>query len=98
MARTPGVPVDQISILKPGGNLSLFRGMSAAGVTVSLPGKGASVELAMSAGMPCFQAGGGAAGAAGAAVWAMDCPMPKDKTAAQMAIFLNIKKLLLVSE
>jgi hypothetical protein len=24
----------------------------------------------------------------------MDCPMPNDKTAAQTAIFLNIKKLL----
>jgi hypothetical protein len=42
----------------------------------------------MSAGMPCFHAGGGAAGAA---VWAMVCPMPSDKTAAQTAIFLNIK-------
>ena len=63
--------------------------MSAAAVTVSLPASGASVELAISAGMPCFQAGGGAAGAA---VWAMVCPMPSVKTAAQTAIFLNIKK------
>ena len=87
----PGVPVDQISTLKPGGSLILFSGMSAAGVTVSLPARGANVELAISAGMPCFQAGGGAAGAA---VWAMVCPMPSVKTAAQTAIFLNIKKLL----
>jgi hypothetical protein len=65
--------------------------MSAAGVTVSLPAKGASVELALSAFMPCFQAGGGAAGAA---VWAKACPMPNVKTAVHTAIFLNIKKLL----
>ena len=63
MARPPGRPVAQISALKPGGSLILSIGMSAAGVTVSLPAKGAKVLLAMAAGMPCFQAGAGAAGA-----------------------------------
>ena len=62
----------QISTLKPGGSLILSIGTSAAFVTTSLPGKGASVELAIDSGMPCFHAGGGAAAgaAAGAAVCA----------------------------
>jgi hypothetical protein len=42
-------------------------GTSAALVAVSFPGKGANVEVAISAGMPCFQAGGGAA--AGVCAW-----------------------------
>jgi len=41
-------------------------GTSAALVAVSLPANGAKVDVAIASGMPCFQAGGGAA----AAVWA----------------------------
>src|SRR5574343_963575 len=63
----PGVPVDQISTLKPGGSLSLFSGISEAGVTVFLPATGASRESAMLAGRPCCQAGGCGAGVAAAA-------------------------------
>ena len=63
MARPPGRPVAQISTLKPAGMRSLSIGICAAGVTVSLPAKGASVELAMLADMPCCQAGADAAGA-----------------------------------
>jgi hypothetical protein len=42
-------------------------GISLAGVTVILPASGAKVEFAISAPIPCFHAGGGAA-AAGAGV------------------------------
>ena len=45
------------------GYLIFSIGTSAALVAVSFPGKGANVEVAMAAGMPCFQAGAGAAGA-----------------------------------
>jgi hypothetical protein len=45
----------------------LSNGTSAALVIVSFAGKGAKVEFAIDSGMPCFQAGGGAAGAAAGA-------------------------------
>lgn len=67
MARPPGKPEAQISTLKPAGMRSLSIGICEAGVTVSLPAKGASVELAMLAGMPCCQAGAGAGAAAACA-------------------------------
>ena len=69
MARAPGMPVAQTSILKPGGNFNLSIGISLAGVTVILPAIGASFELAISGPMPCFHAGAGAA-ATGAALGA----------------------------
>ncbi len=58
MARAPGMPLAQSSTLKPFGTLSFETGISLAGVSVILPGCGASFESAMLAGMPCFQAGG----------------------------------------
>ena len=68
MARPPGKPEAQISTLKPAGMRSFSIGICEAGVTVNLPAKGASVELAMVAGMPCCQAGAGAAACAHEAV------------------------------
>jgi hypothetical protein len=72
MARLPGTLSAQTSTLNPGGNLILLIGTSAALVAVSFPGNGANVEVAMFAGMPCFQAGAGAAG-----VWAWADRAPK---------------------
>ena len=63
MARLPGTLSAQTSTLKPGGNLILSKGTSAALVAVSLPAIGARVDVAMLSGIPCFQAGWGAAGA-----------------------------------
>jgi hypothetical protein len=70
--------------LKPGGNLILSNGTSAALVTTNLGGSGARVESAIEAGIPCFQAGGGAAagaaaGAAGAAAGACACAVTTPK-------------------
>jgi hypothetical protein len=45
---------------------------------VSLPAKGAKVELAMASDMPCFQAGGGAA--AGVWAWADRAPKVNETT------------------
>jgi hypothetical protein len=75
MARLPGTLSAQTSTLNPGGNLILLIGTSAALVAVSFPGNGANVEVAMASGMPCFQAG---AGAAGAWAWADITPMDKE--------------------
>jgi len=44
-------------------------------VATNLPGSGAKVDVAIEAGMPCFQAGGGAAGAAVCAC--TEAPMAK---------------------
>src|SRR5512147_1910008 len=60
MARAPGMPVAQISALKPLGSLSLLIGISDAGVSVMRPASGASFESAIAGGLPCCQAGGGA--------------------------------------
>ena len=73
MARLPGTLSAQTSTLNPGGNLILLIGTSAALVAVSFPGNGANVEVAMFAGMPCFQAGAGAA--AGVWAWADKAPI-----------------------
>ena len=64
MARAPGILSAQTSTLKPGGSLIFSSGTSGAFVTVYLPGIGAKVEVAIESGIPCFHAGGGAAGAA----------------------------------
>jgi hypothetical protein len=71
MTRLPGTLSAQTSTLKPGGNLILLIGTSAALVAVSLPANGAKVDEAMASDMPCFQAG---AGAAGAWAWADKAP------------------------
>src|SRR6185369_13385170 len=60
MARAPTTPVAQISALKPLGSFSLSIGISLAGVSVFLPGFGASFESFRFSGWPCFQIGGGA--------------------------------------
>src|SRR5687767_3423879 len=71
IARPPGNPVAQISALKPAGSFSLLIGISLAGVSVILPGCGASLDSACAGGLPWCQAGGGfcwdIAGAANAA-------------------------------
>ena len=61
------MPVAQSSTLKPLGTLSLSIGMSLAAVSVFLPAFGASGESLNLSLMPCFQAGGGAAGACASA-------------------------------
>ena len=66
------MPVAQISALKPGGSLKFCSGISLAGVAVSLPATGASVELAWSGVRPCCQAGAAAAGAAAVAAGGVD--------------------------
>ena len=80
MARLPGTLSAQTSTLNPGGNLILLIGTSAALVAVSYPGNGANVEVAMFAGMPCFQAGAGAAGA-----WAWADRKPIDNETAKLS-------------
>jgi hypothetical protein len=45
--------------LKPAGTLSLLTGISLAGVSVILPGCGASFESAIAGGLPWCHAGGG---------------------------------------
>ena len=60
----PGTLSAHTSTLKPGGSLILSKGTSAALVAVSLPAKGAKVDVAMLSGMPCFHAGAGAAAGA----------------------------------
>ena len=78
--RAPGMPCAQISTLKPVGTLSLSTVIFSSGVTVIGAACGASLESAMLGGMPCFHAGGGAAGCCAlsskAAVAANSAPRP----------------------
>src|SRR6185295_2237875 len=67
MARPPGMPLAQISALKPAGSLSLSIGISLAGVSVILPACGASLDSACAGGLPWCQAGGCCWDIAGAA-------------------------------
>ncbi len=60
IVRPPGWPCDQTSALKPVGSFSLSTGILSSAVAIGGSGCGASGELAMLAGMPCFQIGGGA--------------------------------------
>src|SRR5262245_48621419 len=64
--RTPGMPLAQISTLKPFGTLSLSTGISATGVSVILPAWGASLDSFILSPLPWCQAGGAAALSAGA--------------------------------
>src|SRR5688572_30726747 len=59
MARPPGRPLAQISTLNPAGTLSLLTGISLAGVSVILPGCGASFDSLIAGGLPWCQMGGG---------------------------------------
>ncbi len=69
IARAPTRPVAQISALKPFGNFSLAIGISLAGVSVILPGTGASFESACAGVLPWCQAGGGAGLSCAKAAW-----------------------------
>jgi hypothetical protein len=52
-------PSAQTLIENPGGSLIWLTGIWLAGVGAGGKGMGASVEVAISGGCPCFQAGGG---------------------------------------